>query len=300
MNAPPDAPPPPGQGADGLILPGGGINTKSTKRSSSRSRTPVAAQQAARCAIERALNTDLTMREMKVFLATLKLVSNFDRVEDRVANRQFSEATGIDERHVRRALLGLHDKGVIVRTPGRGRMASLISLEGADSAPSEGADLDARGGRSGHVDGTPEGPASEVFSEDLSEGGADPDLFDVAMAITTNPTDPQERRLELEAKLARLNSAHGPDKLLEVLQTLQRDEPPFQFPSYLVARLNAILGHGMRIPSVDLPKVKITADGGVQRHIQGAGWTAPKYGDIDELTRGFQIAWDERPEAVAS
>lgn len=108
-------------------------------------RAPLLAQEAMRAAIGRALEAELTMREHKVFLAIVSLVSHYDRTEDHVANRQLVEATGIDARHVRRALQGLHDKGVIERTPGHGRTASLIRLDQGRRLPGE---LDGDGERS--------------------------------------------------------------------------------------------------------------------------------------------------------
>src|SRR5262245_19804762 len=94
-----------------------------------RTRSPVEARRAQRTAIDRALAAKLSQREMRVFLSLVMLISEYDRTEDRVANLQVAQATGIDERHVRRALVALHAKEVIFREPGRGRRASLISLD---------------------------------------------------------------------------------------------------------------------------------------------------------------------------
>lgn len=203
-------------------------------------RTPLVAQQVMRSAIDRALGTPLTMREMKVFLALVQLIAFFDRTEDRVANRQVSDATGIDERHVRRALHSLHEKQIIERTPGKGRQPSLIDLdvEGAmraragaapsgedEVAPSEGADPDARGGRSGHVDGTPGEPASEVFSEVLSEVC----VSDIARSKLNcgkrNDTHAQET--ELEVKVAALVAQHGEYVIREALEVIPAGSLPF-------------------------------------------------------------------------
>lgn len=208
-------------------------------------RTPLLAQQAMRDAIDRALATPLTMREMKLFLAVMQLICHYDRTEDRLGNRQLAEATGIDERHVRRALLSLDKKGVITRTPGKGRQASLISVEGAartraSSAPTtpvlEGADSDARGGRSGHVDGTPEGPASEVLSEASSEVC----VTDVLARLKlTNNGDTPDQRQELRGRVAALVAIHGEAAVVEQLTVIPDHSMPFA--GEIIRTLKAVL-----------------------------------------------------------
>jgi phage replication O-like protein O len=135
-----------------------------------------------RAAVDRALAADLSGRELRVFLALVRLVVLFDRLEDRVANRQIVDATGIDERHVRRALHRLDALGVVERTPGRGKVASLVRFrraegaetarsEGADLVPSEGAEIDTQRGPKRAPRGGRQRPASEVSSEVSSERG---------------------------------------------------------------------------------------------------------------------------------
>lgn len=113
----------------------------------SRHRNPPVAQQLLRAATQRALAAELTSRELRVFVALLSEIALFDRVEDRIANRRLVELTGLDARHVRRALKRLHELGVIVREPGSSRkdehrVASLISLAtgGQISPPNRGPD----------------------------------------------------------------------------------------------------------------------------------------------------------------
>jgi hypothetical protein len=176
----------------------------------------------ARGAIDRALEADLTMRELKVFLATLKLITNFDRTEDRIANRQYVDATGIDERHIRRALRALHDKGVIERVAGHGRTASLIRLEGADPArlegarmaPPEGADSDVGRGPIRTSRGGRQEPASEVPSEVLSEV-----CVSAFVSKLTTPTEPKQRD-EAIFKSKSLAAVYGPDALIEALDAI--------------------------------------------------------------------------------
>lgn len=107
----------------------------------SRIRQPPIAQVVARDAIDRLFRADLTPTDRTVFLALLRLICLYDRIEDYVSNRQIADTTGIDVRHVKRSLNNLHDSGVITRLSGIGKMTSLIKLstEGARDAPSEGA-----------------------------------------------------------------------------------------------------------------------------------------------------------------
>lgn len=246
-------------------------------------RAPLLAQEAMRAAIGRALDAELTMREHKVFLAIVSLVSHYDRTEDHVANRQLVDATGIDARHVRRALQGLHDKGVIERTPGHGRTASLIRLdqgrrlpgepngmrvpmqpEGADSAPAEGARVAPAEGADSMPERGPirpsggghQEPASEVLSEVLSEEGAELDLVDLAASLCSRPPDPLERRGEVKGLLARLRRIHGDDVVIEALEHLGQRGYRFGWPRELYGELTAALpaarvpGH---IPSATYP-----------------------------------------------
>lgn len=246
-------------------------------------RAPLLAQEAMRGAIGRALDAELTMREHKIFLAIVSLVSNYDRTEDRIANRQLVDATGIDARHVRRALQGLHDKGVIERTPGHGRTASLIRLdqgrrlpgepagmrvpaqaEGADSAspegarvaPAEGADSIPERGPIRPSGGGRQEPASEVLSEVLSEEGAEPDLLTLAASLCSRPPDPLERRGEVQGLLAKLQRTHGDKAVIEALERFTAEGYRFSFPRELVAELTAemppprIPGH---VPSATYP-----------------------------------------------
>lgn len=139
-------------------------------------RSPVDVKRAQRAAIDRALAADLTATDLRVLLALLKLMTLWDRLEDRVSNRQIQEATGItDERRVRRSIKRLSDAGVVEREPGGstpegGRIASLFRFPttgaqdpgserppGVSKAPDPGSVLAVTGGL--HV------PASEVLPE---------------------------------------------------------------------------------------------------------------------------------------
>ena len=102
-----------------------------------------------RAAIDRALTSKPTGRELRVLLAVISLISCYDRTEDTIANRQIAEATGLDKSHVRRCLRSLAEKEVFDRTPGCGRTASRVAFpipeselveptsEGAALTPSE-------------------------------------------------------------------------------------------------------------------------------------------------------------------
>jgi hypothetical protein len=139
-----------------------------------------------RAAIGRALAAKLNATELRVFLALVQLVTLYDRCSDTVANRQIVAATGLDPRHVRRALGVLDERGVIDRRPGKGRVASLITFregaepapsegartdlsEGADDALSEGAPQNPERGRESDTRGGAYAPASEALSENSSE-----------------------------------------------------------------------------------------------------------------------------------
>lgn len=162
-------------------------------------RRPPIAQLAMREAIDRALDAKLTATELRVFLALVSLVTLFDRTVDTVANRQIVDTTGLDPRHVRRALLSLNRKGVIIRTPGSGATASRVEFplregagvappEGAEDAPGEGAESDPGRGRNRHARGGADAPASELLSEPSSEqqaGDRDPELWAEAMRQAT-------------------------------------------------------------------------------------------------------------------
>lgn len=107
-------------------------NAPDTPQGSSH-RTPIEARIAERATIERALEARLTGSELRVLLALMVKVTKFDRLEDRVANIELVRLTGIASRHVREAVAGLAEKGVIEREPGGGRSASLYDREGQDA-----------------------------------------------------------------------------------------------------------------------------------------------------------------------
>lgn len=120
----------------------------------------------------------LNASEMRVFLALVALVPLFDKVTDRIANAQVQSITGLSEREVRRALNTLSESGVIVRDPGRGRLASTVTfpppeggqeprLERGKEPRSERGTEHVREGSMTSERGVPD-PASEYSSEDLS------------------------------------------------------------------------------------------------------------------------------------
>jgi len=197
------------------------------------------AQQAMRSAIDRALSADLTSRELRVFLALVRLVPMFDRLEDRIANKQIADVTGIDARHVRRALgrLAAPDVGVIEREPGSSpaggaRVASLIRFPipgqdhgptrppvdedrpGAELAPGEtdgpGAETATDRGPIPDTTGGQPRPASVVLTEDSPEG---------ACAIARRLVDQQHD--EIPAALRPLLDEHGDDLVAEALLELE-------------------------------------------------------------------------------
>jgi hypothetical protein len=150
------------------------------------SRSPVDAKRAQREAIDRALALDLTSTELRVFLALLKLMPLYDRLEDRVSNVQLQEATRItDERRIRKATARLDELGVIEREAGGGRrpdgtrIATLYRVPLTPGARVPG--YEATGVREAQVPGYddavtpgPRAPASEVLSEASSEVPEDP------------------------------------------------------------------------------------------------------------------------------
>lgn len=134
---------------------------------------------------------NLTPRQYRVFNAVLAFTIAWSKLEDAVSLAQIEEFTGLDRRHVRRALQQLHRLGVITYEPGaspkgKPRTTSRIGLPrpGADMIPrSPGADAvplsSLTGGRSGPRPGAESGqepgdgpgPPPEGLSEEGSEGG---------------------------------------------------------------------------------------------------------------------------------
>lgn len=87
---------------------------------------------ATREAVERAM-PDLTLPEARVLLVLVSRLTTWSRLSDRIAMRQIAEATGMDDRAVRRAVSSLASRGVIGRSVGgsvasEGRKASLFEL----------------------------------------------------------------------------------------------------------------------------------------------------------------------------
>jgi hypothetical protein len=87
---------------------------------------------ATRQAIETAM-PDLTLPEARVLLVIVARLTSWSLLADRIAMRQIAEATGMDDRAVRRAVSSLAARGVIGRAvggsaPAEGRRASLFEL----------------------------------------------------------------------------------------------------------------------------------------------------------------------------
>jgi hypothetical protein len=83
--------------------------------------------EATRRAVELAM-PDLNLPEARVLLALVSKLTTWSMMEDSLAVRQLGDATGMDERAVRRAVAGLVEKGAIVRVSAPGRRASTYSL----------------------------------------------------------------------------------------------------------------------------------------------------------------------------
>jgi len=145
-------------------------------------RSPLDAKRAQREAIDRALaQQQLTSTDLRVLLGLVRLMSLYDRVEDRVSNSQLQATTRIsDERRIRRSTARLAELGVIEREAGGGRrpdgtrIATLYRLPFTPGTTDPG--CEPPGVRETHVPGYPrrvrEGPhvpASEVLPETSSE-----------------------------------------------------------------------------------------------------------------------------------
>lgn len=144
-------------------------------------RSPVDAKRAQREAIDRALAAPLNATDLRVLLALLRLMSLWDRLEDRVSNTQLREVTGItDERRVRKATARLAALGIIEREAGGGRkpdgtrIATLYRLPSTPGVTDQGCartgvpETQDPGSLSAVTPG-PHAPASEVLSEASSE-----------------------------------------------------------------------------------------------------------------------------------